>query len=72
MDLLSTTEAAQKMGHLIQLRAAVERATVAGKMVQAESGHWHRHYTPEQAVALQQRRQELAGFISTMRPRLVQ
>jgi hypothetical protein len=48
MDLLSTTyslsaaEAAQKMGHLIQLRAAVERATVAGKMVQAESGHWHR------------------------------
>jgi hypothetical protein len=26
------------MGHLIQLRAAVERATVAGKLVQAETG----------------------------------
>jgi hypothetical protein len=71
LDLISTTEAAQKMGHLIQLRATVQRAKDAGELVQRKSGQWHRKYTPQQAIWLNQRERELREFSATMKPRLV-
>jgi hypothetical protein len=62
MDLLSTTEAAQKMGHLIKLRAAVNRARMDNALQKSR----------ESAAILQRLQRDLAEFSSTMRPRLVQ
>lgn len=62
MDLLSTTEAAQKMGHLINLRGAVRRAE---ELAQRKPSH-------RNAVLLQRAQRDLIEFADTMRPRLVQ
>jgi hypothetical protein len=71
MDLLATTEAAQKFSHLIQLRAAVERAREAGEWVKRASGEWHRKYTWTAALILQKREEALKEFLSTMPLRVV-
>jgi hypothetical protein len=75
MDMLASYEAAQKYKNLIELRKAVQRAEEAGMWVtdKTEAGFTSSHYvyTPEQALCLQRRQQELKELLATMRPRLV-
>jgi hypothetical protein len=68
LDLLATTEATQKFGHLVNLRAAVQRAKEAGIW---DSVKKHYKYTPYQASELQHRQQELREFLATMPLRAV-
>lgn len=71
MDLLATTEAAQKMGKLIALTDAIERALDGGELKQHPSGKWYRKYTEDQALELRQLQAQRKTLQATMKLRLV-
>lgn len=72
LDILSASEQAQKYKNLIELRKAVQRAEEAGMWVDSPVGDSsYRAYTPEQALCLQRRQQELKELLAAMRPQVV-
>lgn len=72
MDLLASSEAAEKMGKLFALTDAIGRALDAGELKQYPSGKLYRKYTPAQAVALQNLQEQRRALQATMKLRLVQ